>query len=57
MLNLFQTEWDSVMSETCELKKHLDTVRVEGPFPLCLLYAGKGRNNLGIKIKGYSVVA
>jgi pre-mRNA-processing factor 19 len=27
MLNLFQTEWDSVMSETCELKKHLDTVR------------------------------
>jgi len=24
---MFQNEWDSVMSETCELKKHLDTVR------------------------------
>jgi pre-mRNA-processing factor 19 len=27
MLQIFQTEWDSVMSETCELKKHLDTIR------------------------------
>merc|ERR1719502_1708916 len=27
MLTMFQNEWDSVMSETCELKKHVDTVR------------------------------
>jgi pre-mRNA-processing factor 19 len=29
MLTMFQNEWDSVMSETCELKKHVDTVRAQ----------------------------